>query len=146
MNTVRILKDNTDHMNDRDKHNALVEGCSASVNPLLATSVTALDTASTLDDYLASGSAFNNTGAAAAVEHNLPDPATCTGVYFGFFQTAAQITRLQPISGGKVYYGGSGVADKYVQLAGVIGNYMILWCDGVNWYVVEANGVVTKEA
>jgi hypothetical protein len=37
--------------------------------------------------------------------------------------TAAQIVRVTPASGEKVYLGGDGVASKYLNIAGVIGNY-----------------------
>ena len=146
MNATRITKDNTGFMNDRDKLNAIVNGIASSANPLMATSATAMAAITTIPDYVASGTAFNNTGATATLEHILPDPATCAERYIGVLVSAAQIMRFQPISGGSVYAYGSGVADKYLNIAGVIGNYAILYCDGTNWYVVEANGVVTKEA
>jgi len=146
MNIIRILKDNTDYLNDRDKLNATVEGTSVLSNPFLKTTPTALAAATTIPDYVSSGIAYNNTGAVATLEHLLPAAAISTGTYIGMFISAAQIARIQPASGESIYAYGSGVADKYLNIAGVIGNYAVIWCDGTSWYVIEANGVLTKEA
>ncbi|MBN1567928.1 MAG: hypothetical protein JXA73_08765 [Acidobacteria bacterium] len=107
-------------------------------------SVTALATATTLTSAHF-GVNLTNTGASATLEHQLPAAADIAGKVLRFSATAAQITRFQPASGEKVYYGGDGVADKYVQLAGVIGNFIELYSDGVDILVMHANGVVTKE-
>jgi hypothetical protein len=106
---------------------------------------TALTTATTL-----TSSHYNvnltNTGASATREHALLPAADVKGKMIHFQLTAAQIVRLQPSSGESVYLGGSGVADKYVQVAGVIGNYISLYSDGTTYHVVGYAGVVTKEA
>ena len=147
MNATRITKDNTGFMNDRDKLNAIVAGIASSANPFMAPSATDLAAATILPDYVASGTAYNNTTSGATRIHTLPDPTTCAERYIGFFSTAAQIITFNPASATDVVaLGGNVVANKNVSLAGVIGNHAILYCDGVRWYVVEANGVVTKAA
>ena len=107
--------------------------------------VTALASATTLDadDFMVN---LTNTGSTGTLEHQLPAASTVKGEVLHFQLTAAEIVRLQPPSGGGVYLGGSGVADKYVQVAGVIGNYIDLYSDGSTYHVVGYAGVVTKES
>lgn len=88
-----------------------------------------------------------NTGQTATVEHALPSAVSvAAGCGFRFAITAAQIVRLQPASGEAINYNGSAVANKYLQIAGVIGNYADLYSNGVGWICQHANGVLTKEA
>jgi hypothetical protein len=68
------------------------------------------------------------------------------GTSFRVQMTVAQIARLAPASGDAVCLGGSNVDDKYLQIAGVIGNYADIYCDGVDYMVVRYSGVLTKEA
>lgn len=95
-------------------------------------------------------SSFNkiltNTGASGTITLTLPDPATVKGQSIKVQVTAAQIIRLDPPSGVAVYLGGDGVDAKYLQIAGVIGNYADVWCDGTDYHVVTYSGVLTKEA
>jgi hypothetical protein len=92
------------------------------------------------------GSQITNTGAAATITLTLPDPATAGGCAFRVQLTVAQIVRLLPPTGKKVYLGGSGVASKYLNIAAVIGNYCDVFCDGIDYLVTSYSGVVTKEA
>jgi hypothetical protein len=108
-------------------------------------SVTALASATTLTSAHY-GVNLTNTGAVATLEHALLPAADVKGQVLHFQLTAAQIVRLQPASGEKVYLGGSGVADKYVNVAAVIGNYIELYSDGTDYVVTHYSGVVTKEA
>lgn len=89
---------------------------------------------------------FNNSGDAGTQTLTLPAVAASKGKVVRAHALAAQIIRLAPQTGEKINYCGSAVASKYVQLAGVIGNYIELFCDGSQWVVTQANGVVTKEA
>lgn len=89
---------------------------------------------------------FNNTGDAGAQTLTLPAVAASKGKVVRAHALAAQVIDLDPQAGEAVNYNGSAVVSKYVRLAGVIGNYIELYCDGTQWIVTQANGVVTKEA
>lgn len=89
---------------------------------------------------------FNNTGDADTLVFTLPAVADAKGKVLRAHALAAQIMRFDPQAGEAVNYNGSAVVSKYAQLAGVIGNYIELFCDGTQWVVTQANGVVTKEA
>lgn len=88
---------------------------------------------------------INNTAAGGTIVLTLPSVALANGYALLVNVLAAQIIRLLPQTGEIVNYNGSVVVTKYCQVAGVIGNYVELFCDGVQWIVVNANGVVTKE-
>ena len=60
--------------------------------------------------------------------------------------TVAQIVQVLPQTGEKIYLNGSGVATKYLNIAGVVGNFADLYCDGTDWMVINYAGVLTKEA
>jgi len=92
------------------------------------------------------GKIQTNTGAGATVTLTLPSVTTVAGTSLKVQLTAAQIVRLLPATGEKIYLGGSGVASKYLQIAGVIGNYCDVFCDGEEFHVMGYSGVVTKEA
>jgi predicted methyltransferase len=87
-----------------------------------------------------------NTGASGTTVHTLPAAASHPGQVIRFTALAAQIMQIDPATGEAVWLNGSGVVSKYVQVAGVIGNYIDLWCDGLGYHVVGYAGVVTKEA
>lgn len=89
---------------------------------------------------------ITNTGAAGTVTLTLPTVATSKNKSIFYYATVAQITQFDPNGTEAVYLAGSGVAGKYVQVAGVIGNYLNLYCDGTQWLVLGFSGVVTKEA
>ncbi len=91
------------------------------------------------------GKQITNTGAAAGITLTLPAAADAAGTGFRVQVTVAQAVTLDPGTG-KIYLGGSGVADKNCVIAGVIGNYADVHSDGVDWLVVAYSGVVTKEA
>jgi hypothetical protein len=94
------------------------------------------------------GKQHTNTGVAAleTISLTLPAAADAAGSGFRLQVTVDEIVRLVPASGGKIYLGGSGVANKYLNIAAVIGNYADLHSDGVDWIVVDYSGVLTKEA
>lgn len=89
---------------------------------------------------------FNNTGAGGTITLSLPPISTAAFKVIRAHALAAQIIRLDANGTEVVNYNGSVVAGKYVQLAGVIGNFIELFCDGRQWIVTQSNGVVTKEA
>lgn len=95
---------------------------------------------------LATPTIFNNLGDAGNLVYTLPAVANSKGKVVRIHALAAQTQQADPQSGEAVNYNGSAVVSKYAQLAGVIGNYMELFCDGTQWIVTQANGVVTKEA
>lgn len=89
---------------------------------------------------------FNNSGDDGTQVLTLPSVASAKGKVIRAHALAAQIIRLLPHTGEAINYNGSAVVTKYINLAGVIGNYIELFCDGTQWIVTQSNGVVTKEA
>lgn len=89
---------------------------------------------------------FNNSGDNGTMVLTLPSVSAAKGKVVRVHLLAAQIVRLLPVSGQAVNYNGSAVVTKYLNIAGVIGNYVEVFCDGSQWVVTQANGVVTKEA
>lgn len=115
------------------------------IDPRTATVTTkTADYTVTVDD-LAKPTIFNNTGDTGVQVLTLPAVADAKGKVIRAHALAAQAIRLDPQTGEAVNYNGSAVVSKYVDLAGVIGNYIELFCDGTEWIVTQANGVVTKE-
>jgi hypothetical protein len=89
---------------------------------------------------------FNNSGDSNNMVVTLPSVASAKGKVLRLHALAAQTMQVLPQTGEIVNYNGSVVVTKYCQLAGTIGNYIELFCDGYQWVVTQANGVVTKEA
>ena len=92
------------------------------------------------------GKIQTNTGAGANVALTLPKASDAAGLAVRAAVLVAQTMQFVPATGGKIYLNGSGVADKYVQIAGVIGNYLEVYSDGVQWLVTQYAGVATKQA
>ena len=115
--------------------------------PVVAANATV--TAKTTDATLAlanMGTIMTNTGAAGNVVLTLPAASAVAGMAIKIQVTAAQVMRALPATGEKIFLGGDGVASKYLNIAGVIGNYADLYSDGVQWLVTGYSGVLTKEA
>jgi hypothetical protein len=89
---------------------------------------------------------ISNTGASGTIVITLPSVASAKGYVLLLNVLATQIVRALPQTGEAVNYNGSAVVTKYLNIAAVIGNYATLYCDGTQWIVTDANGVVTKEA
>lgn len=89
---------------------------------------------------------ITNTGDVDALVLTLPKAADAAGLTLHVQLTAAQTVELLPVTLEKVFLGGDGVASKYLLIAGVIGNYALVYSDGVSWHCFDYNGVVTKEA
>lgn len=87
-----------------------------------------------------------NTGASGTIVLTLPTAASVEGQKCRVQLTVAQIVRLDPAGTEKIYLGGDGVAGKYLNIAGVIGNYADIYSDGTAFYVVGYSGVLTKES
>lgn len=87
-----------------------------------------------------------NTGASGTIVLTLPAAANVPEQTCKVQVTAAQIVRLLPQTGEKIYLGGDGVATKYLNIAAVIGNYADVYCDGTSFYVTGYSGVLTKES
>lgn len=96
-----------------------------------------------VDDF---GKINTNTGASGTIVLTLPAAATVIGKTIKIQVTAAQIVRLLPQTGEKIYLGGDGVATKYLNIAGVIGNFADVYSDGTDYLVTNYAGVLTKEA
>jgi hypothetical protein len=115
--------------------------------PLVApdASVTAKTTTGNLAiaDY---GVNLTNTGAGGTIVLTLLAAAAAAGMSLRVYVTVAQIVRLLPQTGEKIYLGGSGTATKYLNIAAVIGNFVDVYCDGEKYLVQGYSGVVTKEA
>lgn len=92
------------------------------------------------------GKNITNTGASGTITLTQTGAATVAGTCFRVQLTVAQVVRIAPTATGKVFLGGNGVANKYLQIAGVIGNYVDIYCDGTDYHVVGYSGVLTKEA
>jgi len=92
------------------------------------------------------GANITNTGASGAIVLTLLAASGNTGKFFRVQVTAAQQVSLSPQSSDAIYLGGNGVDDKDLVIAGVIGNYADVYCDGTNYHVVGYSGVLTKEA
>lgn len=89
---------------------------------------------------------FNNAGDTGNMVLTLPAVSASKGKVVRVHALAAQTMQLDPQAGEAVNYNGSAVVSKYAQLAGVIGNYMELFCDGTQWVITRSSGVITKEA
>lgn len=96
-----------------------------------------------IGDY---GKNITNTASAATATLTLPAAKDVAGLSFRIYQTVAQITRLKPATGEKIFLGGSGVADKYVEVPAAIGNYCDVYCDGVQHHVISWSGALVKQA
>jgi len=87
-----------------------------------------------------------NTGASGTIVLTLPSARAVPNRTLRFYVTVAQIVRLLPVTGEKIYLAGSGVASKYLNIAAVIGNFVDVYSDGIDFIVTGYSGVVTKEA
>jgi hypothetical protein len=108
------------------------------------TTVKANASTATMKDYDFSKN-NTNTGAGAEIVLTLPAASSLKGQKTRIQVTVAQVVKLLPATGEKIYLGGDGVASKYLQIAGTIGNYAELYCDGTSFYVTGYSGVLTKE-
>jgi hypothetical protein len=112
-------------------------------------SKTATVTAKTANATLTSSnfeSIITNTGDTDNIVLTLPAAATVVDKAIKIATTAATTITVTPASGEKIYLNGSGVASKYLLIAGVIGNFAEIYCDGTDYVVTNYSGVVTKEA
>lgn len=89
---------------------------------------------------------FDNAGDNGTTVLTLPAVKEAKGHCLLIHVLAAQIVRALPVSGEAVNLNGSAVVTKYLNVAGTIGNYAELYCDGTQWVVTGYSGVVTKEA
>lgn len=88
---------------------------------------------------------ITNTGAAGAIVLTLPAASEVEGKSIKVQLTVAQQVSLSPAASEGVYLGGSGVVNKDLIIAGVIGNYADVYSDGTNYLVTGYSGVVTKQ-
>jgi hypothetical protein len=89
---------------------------------------------------------LTNTGAGGTTVMTLLPVASAAGLPLRMQVLAAQIVRLLPQTGEKIFLAGSGVATKYLNIAATIGNFVEVYCDGEQYLVQAYSGVVTKEA
>lgn len=117
------------------------------VVPVMSSAATALAKTSDYTVVAADfGKIMTNTGAVGTVVFTLPSAVTYPGTVLRFHLFAAQIVRLLPVTGQAVCLNSSVVVTKYLNIAGVIGNYCEIVSDGTQWLVTQYAGVVTKEA
>lgn len=127
----------------RDKKGNLVP-LHPQVNRRLATILTKTADYTVLDADL--NNIIANTGAGGTIVLTLPLVKNSKGTVLLVNLLAAQIVRCLPQTGEIINLNGSVVVTKYLQVAGVIGNYAELYSDGTQWVVTGYSGVVTKEA
>jgi|WetSurMetagenome_2_1015567.scaffolds.fasta_scaffold209026_2 hypothetical protein len=113
------------------------------VAPDAAVTAKASTGALAIADY---GVNLTNTGSSGTIVLTLLAAASAAGLPLRIQILAAQIVQFLPQTGEKIYLAGSGVATKYLQVAGTIGNFVELYCDGEKYLVQKYSGVVTKEA
>ena len=150
MNTIDILKDNTDYKNQTDIYNAIVTGSGKENIPNMTTTAGKINktftSALAVPDVFQSGMVYNNVASSTAnLACTLPAVANNAGKYLTFFTGAAYVMRVTPASGESIYLFGDGVASKYLSIPAVVGNYATLYCDGTAWYVMASAGVIVKE-
>lgn len=116
------------------------------INPRTATIVSKTGAYTVTDSDLLAPTIIDNTGASGDVPLTLPLASVSTGKVFRAYAKAAQTISLTPVSGDVINYNGNAVASKYCRLAGVIGNFIEVVSDGVQWIVTNGDGVITKEA
>ena len=117
------------------------------VVPVMSSAATALAKTSDYTVVAADfGKIMTNTGAVGTVVFTLPSAVSYPGTVLRFHLFAAQIVRLLPVTGEAVCLNSSVVVTKYLNIAGVIGNYCEIVSDGTQWLVTQYAGVVTKEA
>jgi hypothetical protein len=92
------------------------------------------------------GKIITNTGAVGAVVYTLPSASSMAGKTFKVKVLVAQQVSLSPIATDAVYLAGSGVVNKDLVIAGVIGNEVTVYSNGTHYEAYFPNGVVTKEA
>jgi hypothetical protein len=113
------------------------------VAPNATVAAKAGDGALTIDDF---GKNLTNTGAAGKVTLTLPDAKDVAGLALRVFLTVAQIVALSPVATEAVFLAGSGVVNKDLNIAALVGNSVEIYSDGENYHAYNANGVITKEA
>lgn len=113
--------------------------------PAIATGTVVAKAASDDLDATDFGKILTNTGAGGSITLTLLLTGLTSGQGFRVAVTAAQTVVLDP-GVGKIYLNGSGVADKTLTIAGVIGNYADVFTDGTDYYITQYSGVLTKEA
>jgi hypothetical protein len=92
------------------------------------------------------GTIVTNTGAAGSVTHTLPAASTVAGKSIVFKSTVAQVVNISPAATDGIFLDGSGVDDKDLVIAGVIGNRVTIFSNGDNYEAYYGCGVITKEA
>lgn len=125
---------------------AKVTTSAGSIYPVVAPNATVAAKAATANLAAADfGKNITNTGAGDAIVLTLPAAATVSGKAMRVQLTVAKNVSLSPAATEKVFLGGDGVANKDLVIAGVIGNYADIYCDGTDYFVVSYSGVLTKE-
>lgn len=124
--------------------NKTVKIIAPSVNPKTATVNTKTADYTVLSTDF--DSIFVNTGDTGAQVLTLPTAQSVANKGLRVAVTAAQTIALTPATWEKIFLNGSGVASKYLLVAGVIGNFVEIYSDGTDYIVTNYSGVVTKEA
>lgn len=96
------------------------------------------------DTDLKAPTIFTNEGDNDTIVFTLPAVADSKGKVVRFHALAAQVIRVDPQDGEVVNYNGDATATEDASLAGTIGNYMEVYCDGTQWIITRSSGVITK--
>lgn len=116
------------------------------VPQISATAAVAASSATATLDTTIAGKIVTNTGAGGAVVLTLPSAFSMRGKTFKVKATVAQVISLSPAATEGVFLAGSGVDNKDLSVAGVIGNEVTIYSNGNDYEAYYPNGVVTKEA
>jgi hypothetical protein len=92
------------------------------------------------------GKIVTNTGATGAVVYTLPSASSMSGKTFKVKVLVAQTVTLTPATGEAIFLAGSGVVNKNLIIANVIGNEVTVYSNGTSYEAYYPNGVVTKQA
>lgn len=124
----------------------LDESGAVSIPQISATATVAASAATATLDTTIAGKIVTNTGASGTVVLTLPSASSMKGKTFKVKATVAQIISLSPATTDGIFLAGSGVDNKDLSVAGVIGNEVTIYSNGDNYEAYYPNGVVTKEA
>jgi hypothetical protein len=92
------------------------------------------------------GKIVTNTEATGAVVYTLPSASSMSGKTFKVKVLVAQTVTLTPATGEAIFLAGSGVVNKNLIIANVIGNEVTVYSNGTSYEAYYPNGVVTKQA
>lgn len=103
------------------------------VPELLATSTVVAKTANATITVAEFGKIITNAGAGGAITLTLPAASATKGKSIQIAALAAQVINVDPIATNAIFLAGSGVANKDLVIAGVIGNRVTIYSNGTSY-------------